>query len=86
MVLSIDAAVQMHIGVSSNGRTSGFGPEYRGSSPCTPAIGRPQTRECLRPLPLLGVQGLERRSREPSGPASRGREYLDFCERLEQKA
>lgn len=27
----------VRIGGSSNGRTSGFGPEYRGSSPCTPA-------------------------------------------------
>ena len=30
-------ATSCPIGVSSNGRTSGFGPEYRGSSPCTPA-------------------------------------------------
>ena len=26
------------IGGSSNGRTLGFGPRYRGSSPCPPAV------------------------------------------------
>src|SRR3989344_6345550 len=32
------SAILKAFGESSNGRTSGFGPEYRGSSPCSPAI------------------------------------------------
>ena len=38
LIIKNQEKADKYIGVSSNGRTSGFGPEYRGSSPCTPAL------------------------------------------------
>ena len=39
-MLPIPIGKCIHIGGSSNGRTSGFGPEYYGSSPYPPATFR----------------------------------------------
>src|SRR5438477_7627212 len=56
------------VGGSSNGRTSGFGPENRGSNPCPPAIG--PSSICLTVaaptvLILAAGQGTRMRSNTP---------------------
>ena len=60
---------QTHIGISSNGRTSGFGPEYRGSNPCIPANTKTagfvpvvfvfQAGDSKRLPSILGILGLK---------------------------
>ncbi len=57
---SNNTITQNYIGVSSNGRTSGFGPEYRGSNPCTPAREKAPARALFHLR--FGVQGFEERS------------------------